>query len=392
MTDAAGNYSLSGFGGGAYTVTPTKTAQQCSPPGPNGIFANDASMISQYVVGLITLTPTQQAAAKVSGLPTLSSFEAGLVAQKVVGICIGLNLSGNWVFTPANVPHPGGVTGSLTENYTAYMMGDVNGDWNPAVPSRPSEQVQPNGNPVKVSLPVSGAAAGSEVTIPLRIDELRGRSVDSYQFDIVYDPSVIEPAELAATVANTLSDGLSVVSNSPQPGLLKVAVYGAIPVNGDGVYVDLKFNVVGAAGRVSRLHIEGFRFNDGSDGTSAADGQLTVKKAAGPSIGGVVVGPLGQPIADVSLTFTSTTGRTRHAFADGSGRFEIGGLAAGETYTIRAELHGYRFVSPTVSVSDGATEMIIRAEYDPETDLSIFLPFDRIWYPSRANHGVLGLF
>ena len=106
----------------------------------NGIFANDAALISQHVVGLITLTPDQLIAADVSNFHAIPSFHAALIAQKVVGICSGLNHSGEWVFTPASVPHPGGVVGSLTENYTAVMIGDVNGDWSPRGRARGTHQ------------------------------------------------------------------------------------------------------------------------------------------------------------------------------------------------------------------------------------------------------------
>ncbi len=158
FTDSIGNYLLLGFGGGAYTVTPSRTAQPCLPAGPNGIFSNDAALISQHVVGLITLNADQLLAADVSNFHAISSFDAALIAQKVVGICSGLNHSGEWVFTPASVPHPGGVAGSLTENYRAVMIGDVSGDWNPIGP-RPAEPIRRFGVPdVKASVPVMKAA------------------------------------------------------------------------------------------------------------------------------------------------------------------------------------------------------------------------------------------
>ncbi len=137
VTDGMGNYAMSGFGAGPYTVTPSRMAEPCSPPVANGIMANDAAMIAMYVVGLITLTPDQVIAAKVSGAltPTLTSYDAGLIAQKTVGICNPNNLSGTWTFSPINISHPGGVNSPLTENYGAYLLGDVSGDWMPGGPA-----------------------------------------------------------------------------------------------------------------------------------------------------------------------------------------------------------------------------------------------------------------
>ena len=198
LTDTMGNYSLSGFGSGAYTVTPSRTAQPCVPSGPNGIFANDAGLVSQHVVDLITLSPDQQIAGKAAGplTPQLSALDAAFIAQKTVGLCSGNNLSGQWVFSPASVAHPGGVTGSLTENYKAIMIGDVNGDWNPAGAQRPETPRRFGVNDIAASVPVMNAARGSDVLVPFRLDSLGNVGVGSYQFDLVYDPSVITPAPL----------------------------------------------------------------------------------------------------------------------------------------------------------------------------------------------------
>jgi hypothetical protein len=57
----------------------------------------DASLISQRVVHLITLTPTQQEAARVSGLENVSAFDASLIARYLV--CIpNTSSTGAWAF------------------------------------------------------------------------------------------------------------------------------------------------------------------------------------------------------------------------------------------------------------------------------------------------------
>jgi hypothetical protein len=56
MSGADGNYTLMGLGAGPYTVTPSKSTQPFTTA--NGIFSNDAALISRHVVGLITLLET----------------------------------------------------------------------------------------------------------------------------------------------------------------------------------------------------------------------------------------------------------------------------------------------------------------------------------------------
>jgi hypothetical protein len=277
-TNSLGNYALSGFGPGAYTVTPSRTAQPCAGS-PNGIFANDAALIAQHVVGINTLSPDQQVAAKVeTQVPGITSLDASFVAQKTVGICDVNNLSGQWKFSPPNIAHPSGVTGQLIENYRAYLLGDVSGDWNPlgAGPESPWPIFT---LPAIASLPDISAGTGTSVTLPLRLDDLQGADVNSYQFDITYDPSVISQTDLAVTTSGTMSEGLNVVYNAIMPGLLRVTVYGPIPVMGDGVYLDLHFRVGGDIGASTSVVIDGFRLGDGSSSVKTKNGLVRISAA-----------------------------------------------------------------------------------------------------------------
>src|SRR4029079_10496580 len=70
---------------------------------------------------------------------------------------------------------------------------------------------------------------------------------------------------------------LSIVSNSPEPGLLKVAVYGAVPVAGDGVYAYLIFDLNGSNSTASEIKISGFRLNDGRDTVILKNARLSIR-------------------------------------------------------------------------------------------------------------------
>ncbi len=285
-TDSNGDYTLSGFGPGAYTVTPSKANKLTAgdpgypPAGPNGIFSNDPSLISMHIVGITPISdPVQLNAAWVSEgtTPFLSSFDAALIAQWIVGIHNPLNLTGQWKFTPASTVYPNLIGDYSGQNYLALLKGDVNGDWSPLGSNRPAPMTKEQArNAVRVSLPELTAAKGAAVIVPFRLDNLRGAGITSYQFDVEYDPGVLSPSKVAADIAGTMSSGLTVVSNSPQPGLLKVVVYGAWPAVGDGVYLNLRFRPRGEVGSSSPLTITGFRFNDGKTGSVTTDGRITI--------------------------------------------------------------------------------------------------------------------
>jgi hypothetical protein len=127
---------------------------------------------------------------------------------------------------------------------------------------------------VTVAAPVQGAAAGANFTIPLTVSDTTGLGVIAYQFDMHYDPAVITPQANAVSVAGTISSGLAAVYNPISPGILKVVVYGANPLNGGGTLLTLNFRSVGTVGAVSPLRWVNLMFNEGNPVVNGADGQV----------------------------------------------------------------------------------------------------------------------
>ncbi len=117
-----GQYSLTGFGAGAYTVTPTKTG------GVNGITSFDAAKIAQHVAGTALLSGNQLIAADVSDNGSVSSFDAAQIAR-FASSSPPFGITGTWKFIPASRFYSS-VTGDLTgKDYIALLMGDVSGNW-----------------------------------------------------------------------------------------------------------------------------------------------------------------------------------------------------------------------------------------------------------------------
>jgi hypothetical protein len=368
VTDFTGNYSMSGFGFGSYTVTPTRPDENCN--NGNGIFANDASLIAQYVVGLANLNSVQLRAADVAGLGTgnISSYEAALIARYTVCLATPGSQVGQWKFSPVNRVYPDVNADQPSQNYLALLMGDVTGDWMPSMaPPRPGRVMleRPMPDSITVSLPRVAAPSGTTVEVPLRIGSLGSVGVKSYQFDVQYDASVVEPADVAADLTGTMSQGMSVVSNSPERGLLKVTVYGAIPVNGDGVYVNLRLNTIGGKGTLSPLTITQFILNDAQTRVFAQDGLIKITAAASPSLRGRLLTADGSPVvtAQVSVTQASAAGqRGVTVSSDAEGRFVVNNLVVGQTYTLTVNSRSYAFRPITVAITDQIVELDMIAE------------------------------
>ncbi|MGB5014566.1 MAG: cohesin domain-containing protein, partial [Pyrinomonadaceae bacterium] len=294
-----------------------------------------------------------------------TSFDAALIAQKSVGICSPpIIKTGQWVITPADRTHIV-VDNDITDDFDAYMMGDVDGSWDPLGASRPAlARVSNSPDAVQVGLPAVTADAGTRVSVPLRMDNMMGRGVTSYQFDIEYDPTVIEPAELAADLVGAVPAELAIVSNAPIPGVLKVTVYGAFPATGDGVYANLHFNVRGAMGSSSPLAIRGFMLNDDRWEVNTTDGVIMVGRvnAERPSIKGRILTTDGSGVLNAIVTLTSTTGKIQSMRSGEGGAFEFTRVVAGETYTLTIQSKRFRYQPRTVSMSGNAVELDVIAE------------------------------
>ncbi|MBK8467334.1 MAG: S8 family serine peptidase [Chloracidobacterium sp.] len=266
-TDALGTYSLSGFGAGSYTITPSKSG------GQNGsITSFDAARIAQYVVGANTLNATQLIVGDVSNSGSVSSFDSAMVASFAVS-APNVGSSGTWKFIPVNVTHPS-VTSSITgEDYAALLMGDVTGNWVNAG-FRPTYTNGPE-RPILVAAPKILSQTG-DANIPISVSGLTGKNIISYEFDLRYDPAVMTPQSNPVGLDATASRGFSIAYNTIEPGLLRVAVYGTTPMTEAGTLLNLRFWIVGTLGANSPLTWERIVFNEGAPSVEAANGLVTI--------------------------------------------------------------------------------------------------------------------
>jgi hypothetical protein len=277
ISNSSGIYFLQGFGAGLYTVTPSKMA------GQNGISSFDAARVAQHVAGVNVLTGNQFIVADVSRNGTLSSFDAGQIARYVAGVT-GFGSTGNWIFSPVNRSYASVTSNITSEDYSALLMGEVTGNWIPSA-ARPigNKRLSEGSGPERamtIELPKIGAAVRKEIKVPVSIQGVAHKSVISYEFDLRYNPSVIWPLSEPVDVSGTVSRGLSVVSNHKEPGLLRVVVYGPMPIDADGVLLNLRFTPVGKPGSVSPLSWERIMFNEGEPRVNTTDGQVELFAAA----------------------------------------------------------------------------------------------------------------
>jgi hypothetical protein len=367
-----GAYSLSGFGPGPYTVTPSKSGDA------NGISGFDSGLIAQHVVNLITLNAIQLQAADVSQAAGVTSFDAGLIARYVVALP-NSGITGSWIFNPASRSYPNVETNQVNQDYGAILMGEVSGDWvaptsfAPFAPLTSGKDLSPQAI-VTVTAPQHVTPAGLPFTVPVSTTDLSfattGIDVISYQFILTYDNTKIQPQTPAVTVAGTISENRSVTVNQLTPGILTVVVFGADPMIGAGTLFNFKFNAVGSPGQISPLTWQNFQFNEGNPDDNAVNGQvrLTVLSSANASIGGRVLSAFGQPVSKARVTLTDVAGHSRSVISSSMGYYIFNDVEVGQTYFVAASSKRFRFNPMVVSVSGDLTELDLIA--NPSEGLS----------------------
>jgi hypothetical protein len=341
-TDTNGAYALSGFGNGAYTVTPSKSGDV------NGsITAFDAALVAQEAVGLGPLDGRQRIAADVSDNGTITSFDAALIAQTAIGLS-NPSIAGTWRFVPSSRQYANTFADQNDQNYEAILMGEVSGNWAPSSGPRPNFLAQtPSTPPVSVTIPNAAAPRGAIVTIPLVVEDLTAQGAISYQFDVTFDPNVLQPQELATNSAGTLSRDMTVSANSGTPGHLKVGAFGITPLAGSGTLLKLNFRVVGTPGATTPVESEGFLFNEGNPQSTTVGGQFSVASptATTATIRGVIMGIDNAPIGGAVVNLSGTQSRKTITDADGQYRFDD--VETNGFYTVTPARANYTF-NPSV--------------------------------------------
>lgn len=399
ISNLSGAYQLSGLtAGGNYTVIPSKTGEV------KGINSLDATRIQQHMVGLITLTPNQLIAADTDNSGTVNSLDATRIQQFLVGIQ-SPNIVGQWKFAPASRQY-NSLNGNIAgQDYQAVLVGEVSGNWADAsafaenetkeemllptiadqskistrFENELSEQIaerteQSNnlqsdalvadlsqtesaalGSGRAVTLPANAkAVSGSTIAIPVTIAALKSEaSIESFDFSVFYDRTVLQPADSVGANAGTLSANCSVLANSAVPGRMIVSSACAQSITtGSGTLYNLMFTVIGEGNQSTGLSFANpangtntFQFNNGTTSANTIDGRFTVvgSIAASVTVSGKVTNLLGRGIGNVQVTLTDSQGRERTTQTTSSGYYHFDNVEAGETVMISAKAKRFRF-------------------------------------------------
>jgi len=221
---------------------------------------------------------------------------------------------------------------------------------------------------VNVTAPTVFKLVSSSFSLPVTVSDTTGAGIVSWQFDLLYNPSVITPQAVPIDTAGTLGSGLFVTYNPVSPGLLKVVFFGVVPISGAGTLFNFKFTAVGSAGNSTPLTWQNFMFNEGNPANVAANGSVTLfsTTAAGAAVSGRVTDSLGRALSGVRLMLSGGSGQPIYAQTGSFGYFVFDGVPAGGTYVLSAEAKQHSFAPLVLSVSEDVSGIDITAEPDQQ--------------------------
>lgn len=128
------------------------------------------------------------------------------------------------------------------------------------------------GDLVDLEIPDVTGRVGQQLRVPIDLSGLNGREVLAYQFELRYDPEVVDFQ--SADNSGTLSDGWSVTTNETGAGTLAISGASAQPFMSDGVLLYLVFDLTAAG--TSTLDWQSGRLNEGNPLTMVSRGSITV--------------------------------------------------------------------------------------------------------------------
>jgi len=159
-TGADGSYVLASLPPGEYLVSAVRSTVEEGAVDPL-----DVSDILRSLVGSLSLSADERLVADVSGNGRVGTTDASLILRYIVGLVSDFPAGPFWLFEPEEGTI--NLLGNCTQNFTAFLRGDVNGDWEAGSP--PLKPVAVTGPRLWLDAAAAHGAAATGVTRALML-------------------------------------------------------------------------------------------------------------------------------------------------------------------------------------------------------------------------------
>lgn len=240
-TSGGGLYTFANTPAGSYTLTPdAESIQVCDPaPALCSINGQDGSLVMSHHVGLALLSGNGLIAGDVNSDGVVTTLDATLILQRATHSITSYPNAPLWKFVPANKSYVLNSSSSdlLAENFTAILMGDVNGSWDPQAVT-PVASVTSDAS---VAFSTPRVAEDGTVQIDLVVDPGSAGLATSVDVALSYD------ADNFSLEASTLADGWMADVNAGTSGLASISSATAYGVPAGTTVMTLSLHPTGTA-------------------------------------------------------------------------------------------------------------------------------------------------
>lgn len=233
----------------------------------------------------------------------------------------------------------------------------------------------PSDNPVVVTAPTAYKPTPSTFVVPISVNDITATGVIAFQFNLNYDPNVIDPSgtNFGCSTTGTLAGavGMTATCNVLPDGTLRVSVSGPVAMTGSGQILRLTFTTFpsAVAGNVSPLNFQNsFYFNNNGAVTNIpVNGQIILvgPTAANASLSGRVTTADGRGIRNAIVKIAGSNLAQPLVAQTGSfGWYSFDSLQSGETYIITVNAKRFTFQAPSrvISLSDNISDVDFTAD------------------------------
>lgn len=245
-TDIAGRYQIGPTPVGDYDIALSRGDGSLA-----AIDALDAADILRHLIGELTLSPDQSFAADVSGNGVIGTTDAALILRFLVGLESSFPVGSFWQFKPGTMQFQPLIQDEF-RNFTAYLMGDVDGSWESA--GGTGKRLAATGPSLRLQrLP---AAPDRQLELLVRADDLTRMRGGTLEFS--YDTDALRALDVERA---DLGPDFLLVSNLQEPGVLRVAFAGTQALEGSADLLRVVFEERGLRGAPTQVAVASARLN-----------------------------------------------------------------------------------------------------------------------------------
>jgi len=257
-TDGSGNYSFSGlFGGGSFTVTPSKAARA---PGSSGINTSDVVAAQRHFLQILPLlTGCRLTSADVNSDLQVNTTDVIAIQRFFLALTSGIAGTGQYRFSPVNRPYSPLTSNQTGQNYDAVVLGDAAAPFANPRPGGPGGDAPIASTVEAVTLPELDQTQGKIVA------EVKATQIDAssnlvgFQGDLQFDERVItfddQPIQNAGLTAGNWNVSANVLPGNGPIKTLRISAFSNdfLPLSGSGTLFALKMTRVSKAAQSAQL-------------------------------------------------------------------------------------------------------------------------------------------